>query len=727
MTRVSLSEFTADLKSRVEPLTVRADPTRNTFRQDSQVDPAYVWPDIRRVDGDESSPMTLVSAPGAMGKSAAAKALAHAIEAPYVDLSTMHVGSGTLTGEIAKAFDFVGAAAFVTALKEGRSALVLDGTDEAQLAAGRENYLAFVADLAWLLSDAVPAGQVLIFGRRDATESTQLALLDLGYSPPRYEIAPLTHDQAVELIDQTLDLRVSPGGVPFEVHRKHAEPFAQLREALFEDIGSALGASGEGDDRWAEAEDFLGYPPVVLAFAEWLAVDNPAAELASMRGASHTVSRARRGELLRGVVERVMDRETVKVKERLGDGLALHPDDTHRNALYGFDEQVSRLLALTGTEAVALDVPAWLDPDDRATYENQIADFVADHPFVAGRRFSNVVFSDYVRAWAISSPIGELYAPLRRAEFLSTLPAAGPFFAHFLHALGGEDNHVLPEHLVADAISSFHLGAIDGRAVYVQQDNDPNAALILGEEGTDESATLQFDVTELTGVLELRSPIVRTTVVTDAGLLLRGNPDSLTIGPGVALIAAEVEIDAKSISVLGATSDTGANTWNVISARTVSHPNDLKLSVYPHESALAASWPDMWHQWKPFKLEVGAHSRPIPHRLAAQIVLGVRRVVAAFRPSMEAGLSVSADKVDRVVVGSNRVFSVVLGAMMELKMITRHGGLYTLSLERLGEYGVSWAGITGDDPGHALRQVIDDVIRHESMQEFLNENASDES
>jgi len=703
------------------------DTSRNTFAQDVEEDPAYVWPDIRRIDGDDESSMVLVSAPGAMGKSAAAKAVAHAIKAPYVDLSTMHVGSGSLTGEIAKAFDFVGAATFVTALKEGRTALVLDGTDEAQLAAGRENYLAFIADLAWLLSDAAAAGQVLIFGRRDATESTQLALLDLGYAPPRYEIAPLSHAQAVDLVDQTLDIRITSEGELFDVHRKHAEPFAQLREALFADIGAALG-SEKGDERgWPTVEDFLGYPPVVLAFAEWLAVDNPAAELARMRGISHTVARARRGQLLREIVERVMDRETGKVQERLGDRLALRPDDTQRNALYGFDEQVSRLLDLTGTRAVALDVPAWLDPDDRATYESQIADFVSDHPFLAGRKFSNIVFSDYLRAWAISSPIGELYAPSHRAEFLSTLPASGPFFTHFLHALSNEDSPFLPEHLVADAISSFHLGAIDGRAVYLQHDDETTAVLVLGEESSDESAALQFVVTELSGVLELRSPIVRTTVVTDAGLVLRGNPDSLTIGPGVALVAGEIEFDAKSVSILGAKSDSGANTWNVISAQTVTHPNELKLAVHPNEKALAASWPDMWHQWKPFQLDMGNKGRPIPHRLAAQIVLGVRRIVAAFRPSMEAGLSVSADKVDRVVVGTNRVFEAVLLAIMELGVITRHGGLYTLDLEQLGQYGVSWAGVTGDDPGKALSQLIDDVVGQGSMQAFLDAQTKDAS
>ncbi|MEC5185850.1 hypothetical protein RCH12_003328 [Cryobacterium sp. MP_3.1] len=243
----------------------------------------YVWPDvILSAESDEGpSPVLLIAAPGAMGKSAAAKNIAFRLQTIYVDLAQLRVGSGSLTGELTKALGFKDAGVFVEDLKAGRASIVLDSTDEAQLGVGRENYVAFLGDLMWLLLDAEPKSQVVLLGRRDATDTTLLGLMDLGLVPPLFQIAPLSHTQACELIDQTLDKKRS-GDENFVVHRQHPIPFGAMRDGLFRSIGTALEPNCEHNaDYWNDVDDFLGYPPVLLALAERLAVDNPAAELGS--------------------------------------------------------------------------------------------------------------------------------------------------------------------------------------------------------------------------------------------------------------------------------------------------------------------------------------------------------------------------------------------------------------------------------------------------------------
>lgn len=664
----------------------------------------YVWPDLSRLpeSGPSPSPIVLVTAPGAMGKSAAAKTIAASVGMPYLDLARVRVGSGTVTGELGKALGYKVMGEFVEDLRKGRTALVLDSNDEAQLAVGRDSYLAFLNDLAWLLADAVAANQVLLFGRRDATETTQLALMELGVQAPCFQVEPLSHDQASDLISCTLDSRQGPNGERYTVHRQHSAPFAELRDAVLKDLAGALDPSVDlSRDFWTPVADFLGYPPVVLALAERLAVDNPSAHLDSLEKVKSDQP-VLRGALLRRVLEQIMARESDKVRDRLGEALAIRNDDPERVVLYGRDEQAARLLDLTGTVGVHLDRPASLDDADRARYEELIQNFVLDHPFLVGGRFANVVFSDYVRAWAVSSTLTELYAS-SRAEFLATLPAAGPFFSHFLHALSATDRiGRVPEDLVNDAIHSFALGLDAGGAVYVHQEK---AILSLWDESLPGNkaaeASLNFTVLELSGVLTLSSPIARVVAVTEHAIILQGVDGNLDIGPEVAIIADTVEINAHQLSAF--------TRWNSMSARSVTHPADLKVTAVP-ASSLTISWDDPWHQWKPFVADLKTHGRELPQGVGPQIALCLRRVLTSFRSSVRDDPSIYTDKMDHVIVGTNPVFVATFEALQGLDLVARDAGLYRLNLEALGRYGVSWATLNGNDPLTALQSLYTAVI-----------------
>lgn len=668
----------------------------------------YVWPDV--VQDPESltdpSPVLLLTAPGAMGKSAAAQAIASATHSPYIDLARVRVGSGSITGELTKAFGFDSAAKFVNELKAGRASLILDSVDEAQLGAGRENFQAFLADLAWLLMDAVPAHQVVVLGRRDSIESTLLGLMDESVDPPLYQVAPLTHSQANELIDLTLDRKQTESG-PYTVHRTHAAPFAEFRDALFLDLATALDPRiGGASDYWEEVEAFLGYPPVVIALAERLAVDNPAAamrEFASLKSTSGQPML--RGALLRRIVEQILDRESDKVRTRLGETMGIRPETGEREILYGPDEQAARLLDYTGTVGLRLEQPAALMDAERAEYEEKIQSFLADHPFLYGRAFANVVFRDYVRAWAVSSPISALYAS-SRSQFLATLPEPGPFFAHFLHALSADVDGVggIPEDLVNDAIHSYSRGVDGGHSLYVHRED--RAALVLHPDPSREGGgnELNFDVGETSGVLTLTSPISRLLCVTQYAVILRGVEGHIDFGPGASVIADTVEIDAK---IFSAFSDPRARSeqLNIMSAQRVEHDADLKVSSVPPE-ALAILWTDPWHQWKPFAIDGVATEAKLTPAVGSQVLLCLRRVLTSFRASMRDDPSVSGDKVDRLLVGTNPVFVATFAAMQELGVVSRDGALYRLHLDVLAEFEISWSTLRGDDPVKALRPVF---------------------
>jgi hypothetical protein len=672
----------------------------------TQVTPeaGYIWPDVyhNAESSTEPSPVILIAAPGAMGKSAAAKNMAASLRTIYVDLAQLRVGSGSLTGVLSKALGFKETGEFVEDLKAGRAAIILDSTDEAQLGAGRENFIAFLDDLLWLLSDATAASQVTLLGRRDATDTTLIGLMDLGMNPPMYQIAPLTHPQACDLIDQVLDYRTPE--TPFLVHRQHPIPFGKLRDELFEGIARALNPDGVAQDYWDSADDFLGYPPVLLALAERLAVENPAAD---QKSGIPSGQRMLRGELLRTIVESILDREQDKVRARVGDSLGIGVDSTERNVLYGRDEQVSRLLSHTGTAGVTLDVPASLDESDRAKYEENIASFVVDHPFLKSNSFANVVFQDYVRAWAIASELSGLYST-SRSMFLATLPPAGPFFAHFLHTLSSDENGLgrVPEDLVDDAIQSFALGTEFATAGYLHKAevallvlNNPAAGV-----GADDHSDLAFSVTELSGVVVLRSPLARVSFISDHSLILRGREGSLDIGPSVFVVVPELEIDAKSVTVFGSPRGEKSS-FSVVSTENMKHDADLRVVALPND-ALAINWPDAWHQWKPYFADMRVPNPRLSARTVSQILICLRRIFTSFRASMQDDPSVSADKMDRVIIGQNPVFLATISALTTLGVVTRDNTLYRVHLDSLARYEVSWSDLRGDDAMKSLRKIL---------------------
>lgn len=710
----------------------------------------YVWPDVESVGGgidDRKSgsgnvslinPVLLISAPGAMGKSVAARAIASDRNAIYMDLAGLQVGSSTLVGELVASLGFQRADSFTDEIREGRAIIVLDSTDEAQLRSGNENFIAFLSDLKKYVNNDLNAVQIVILGRSDSIDITSMGLEYEEIKSSRVEIAPFTYEQALEFINMTLD-----GDENFDGHRKHPVPFEELVKSVFLDIMDALTRSTESSrtsvdatvDRdieslWSENEKFLGYAPVLLALAKRLRVDNIKDEKNKVESSRSNESRATRERLLGSIVESILDREAGKVQDTVGqrfDGRGI--TDEALALLYGNDEQAVRLLAYIGVSDIDTDFPRVLPDHLRSDYERLINDFLKDHPFIRTKTdgspsFVSPVFSDYLRAWVISSPISGAISG-NRAKFLSTLPAVGPFFARFLAELvpSGEFPTV-PEDLVDDAISSHLAGSSSARAAYYSSSNqgaedDVHYLGLFNEsEGKADasSLTLTFKVTELSGVLTLRGGVARTSIITDESVLLSsGHSGEFQIGPDSVIVAQEIEILANKIAV--APSE-GART-SLISAGAVSHSPELRVSFIDRHH-LAVSWPDPWYQWTELYLDLSSmqNQKTLRGPEAAQVVVATRKILLAFRSSTRESPAVSAEKVDQLLVRGNAVARAVREGMIELEIIRREGSQYFLETDMLGEFGISWADLTTGDPLENLSGIGGKIINTNYFKSF---------
>ncbi|MCE6993945.1 hypothetical protein LZG04_03835 [Saccharothrix sp. S26] len=498
------------------------------FVVDAKPDSAYVWPDVTAEAGVGEQHIVLVTAPGAGGKSAAASALAYQLNAPLVDLAHLQVGSNTLTGLLPRVLGWKEAPSFISALLAGERSVVLDSLDEARLLAGRNNFFAFLEDLAEFMKEANPHGQVVILGRREAIEDAYLILDDAGMRTSISRIHPLTHQQSAELIDKTLD-RKEVDKKPYRVHRDHPVPFAKFRDDVFSELSEALGFEG-GEPRqfWAEAGSFLGYPPVLLALAERLAVDNPQGEKGITTLVGDHPAAVTRGKLLRQIVEGILDRESDKVRPRIKKALRLSAEKSA--VLYGREEQTLRILRVILDGKFEVVYPAVLDGDERVAYEEQIESFVNDHPFLIGKKFSNAVFEDYVRAFVVTSETVAVVG-MSKEQLLSQCSPEGPFYAHFLFDLSPEVDFskdsiraakLLDESLVDGIIRSHRLAASGSAPIGYYSDGNNPASLTLADIPEDGSAgvgySMVFMIEEPVGVLELTAPLSDCVISANAAV-----------------------------------------------------------------------------------------------------------------------------------------------------------------------------------------------------------------
>jgi hypothetical protein len=240
----------------------------------------YVWPRIREWSEPAKPCVIVIEAAGAVGKSAAALALAERLNWPLVDAAQAQVGSYSLTGLIYDAFGFD--SSFLADVSRGMTGVIVDALDEAHLRAGTTNFEAFLDNVRKLAGsgNGLHRPNLVLFSRPDTANLVRTYFAEKSTPIATGAIEFFTYPQACAFIASYLDAQNErhPGpGRFYDVARKHPGPFDAMRDKRIREVASALTSSVVLDpsDQWSELDSFLGYAPVLSVLAEYLAVSNP--------------------------------------------------------------------------------------------------------------------------------------------------------------------------------------------------------------------------------------------------------------------------------------------------------------------------------------------------------------------------------------------------------------------------------------------------------------------
>ena len=608
-------------------------------------------------DGSDpaTSPLILVSAAGAVGKSTLARQIASATGAVYVDLAKADpVGGNTLSGGLVKS-------RLLTEWEANSATVLIDGLDEARLRVTQDGFNAFIEDVAYLTKER--STPTVLFGRTGAIQEAWLLLADV-VPVTVLEIGYYTPELAVEFAMAHLRRRRSNYAF-FDTASRAIE---LLLAGLRQDVG------GDGDR-------FAGYAPVLQAVAEQVALDpNPAALIAKIERGEQPVT-------LQRIITAILEREQMKLEPLAFEDASL------KAKLYSPDEQLTRLVArVYGQPTPPLPT---MSANDTQMYANALDTWVADHPFLDGNRAPvSAVFEAVIAGVALCD---ERIAGAATSKELAKGVAANPFLAEFYLAAQTE-GYIRPEHvgiIYASLRARLAIGDEASLSVEgIESDDDldrlkADIEITLVRADSNKPRVLSFD-TEQTGILRLGSFIEDVEVTAPhADVEIGGAREAILVSP-VAIQAGRLSIRAERlIAEAQPDQSTGAISLEAETADTADVTN---VPLSNGDVALTVSWlGDGAYPWTNFRTEPTIVQDP----RTAEALRRFRKFVISFRSHSKGALKRFARKLEheRMTKGTGRA---VLKHMLTTGIVSTDGSMYTLYPDKLAQVAdASYVSIMG--------------------------------
>lgn len=624
----------------------------------------------------DSSPIVLVSAPGAVGKSTLAKQISFKCGAIYLDLATAEpVGGNTISGGILKS-------GLPALWKEERVAILIDGLDEARLRVTQEAYESFLVDIADLASGrSVPT---ILFGRTGAVLDAFLVFEINNVEVPVLEIGYYEFDSAVDFA--MARIRTTKPNRSSEITERRAVS------------GLIRGLSQQTK---TDEKRFAGYAPVLQAVADRVGqASNPQVLVSEIESGGIPMS-------LEGITSAILSRERGKL------GNLSFSDPAIANTLYQVDEQIHRLASRI-YRINPPDIPK-MSPKDAELYDSALKTWVNEHPFLDGSgKPSSAVFGAVISAWSMQNGEQTLAEKVLRLE-LGRGAAANPFITEFYKpkAENGSENYIPADH-IGVFYNSLRAGLSLGDSASLVIDDDENAVeeealraeieITLARRGEQTPHTRRFN-TDQVNVISLGPYVEDVAVSARYATVDVGSGAEATFVAPVTIQCARLQIDSDRVI---AEKPVGSNISDVF-LEAEEFIGD-KISMVPTTRGdvnLSVVWPGSHaHPWTAFASE----PTPITDPREQEALRRFRKFIISFRSHSKGSLGRYRFKIEhaRMTKGSGQA---VLDALIRMRILSLVGSMYYLDPDALMQMiGASYHGCVrsqySDRTIHFIRTIL---------------------
>ena len=609
--------------------------------------PLRLAPGFGDVDPKES-PVILVSAPGAVGKSTLARQISFETGAMLLDLAKADpVGANTLIGGLAKT-------SLYQPFQNDNASLVVDGLDEARMRVTQGGFTAFIKDVVDLIGPN--RKPIILFGRTGAIEETWLRLINEGIEAPVLEIEYYTSDQASEFVN--LQLQDIHGGPNRHEPDNRAVDLIlkKLREDLPEDENS-----------------FSGYAPVLMALAK---------QISTTENTQKLISRLKRGE------EQVtLDKITSSILLREQEKLATlsFQNQTLKEKLYKPDEQIARLIMkLYGGDQLPEDPD--MSAQDKQVYYDALENWAPEHPFLdgTGNQPSSAVFEGLLVSKALHKGL------IFEMEFdhrISTNPFLAEFYISELNKSAHHPSQIQADHIgivYASLRARLSQGETASLRIDGEMDEDHAEVEIIRENQNGKEPKVYYFSTINDGHFRFGPQIEDVDITASQSRVSVGHGgNEVVLIPPISIDTGELTFDSENIVVKASLRSNirGINPGRVVSLQTrnpcsysITHPPILHGEVRLEVSGLGFGV----YPWRDFVIPPPDNHDP----KLAEALRRLKRILKLFRSHGNDQLAKYRGAIEhrRRTKGSGQR---VLDQLLEDRVVRIEGQMYYLDPTRL--------------------------------------------
>lgn len=710
---MDLSELARALPKAISELELADDSCGLRYAASS--DPRFVIPPIEVIADSFSGQVVLLSAPAATGKSSAARFLAREAVAPIFDLSTVQVGSGSLSGQVLDAFGLIDGPAFLKDVQAGKATIIVDALDEAEVQAGERNFQSFLLSICHFARNSQARSSIVLVGRSETMDWVEITMIEEGVDVRRVELEFFDEKDSGLFIDLSLDSWYETENKKPR-HRTSRVPFEECRELLFRQAYELFNA-GTLTDPWSNRDlrRFLGYAPVLQAFAKYLFHDNHHSLKAVIGQAEGGAPNSGQWALLLRLMDDLLIRERNKFVDQVWptiEGLMDSPTPGIERLLYSPEEQCARLIAKVERRDAPPELPLSLPETVRGPYEAAAITFLANHPFLGGpSSYVSVVFRDYIFAVALSgrtmnrSDSASVRHSMSSTDYLPT-----PLLAGLLLSLSAVDG--------VFSVGASDVGFVVESLLSRQRKDEGSYTVILGDKekaeasigfwnegtGSGESslAAVQFEISDPVVGLTFPSRLSQAEVSFDGEITLGGRGESFILGPDVTISCDELMLVSSEVRALTNVDDSAT----YLKARMfVSQPSHNLVKVGPGK--LNADWPEIAYPWHSFAARLIPPSRTATVWKNEPACVEFRRIIVRFRSKKDNKLFCHGPFMDNFILKGNPVALRVMAALIAKGCVSKGGDTYMLDLSRLS---IGYVEVRQNNRNSDIISFVDDLM-----------------
>ena len=604
----------------------------------------------------ENTPVIIISAPGAVGKSTLGKAIAFSNSALFWDLSIAgEVGSASLDGMLLNTIGNQRIGEFNEYLSEGFQFLVIDALDEGRIKVTENSFRQLLQNIGTLSKDSLSPRFVLL-GRTRIAEEAWLVLNEEGIEVSILSIEPFTREQANRFIGNKIGAD------------KDTPIYNECRDLIFERLEMSIHGGTASDS----TEDFLHYPPVLDVISTLLKDESNPISLRNELSENQADMVGKPFALLQDVIARILRREQHEkvipaIRQRLGEKAGQEGWEDW-NTLYEVDEQRRRLLAsVLKTQITA--PPNTLPDNLKSEYEEAVFPFLSEHPFLQGLdSLANVVFQSYLYASALIGECGDDLKARATEELLKRDRLPTRLLADFY--LSGTpieqeaSREISPAHLgilydsllSSESVQSYvrlnidgtepgdsdlqDIEAIEGEFEFLQDNSDRDIQI--------PSISFSIEITSdsvISFTRGLRDAFITVPCIVELG----DNTPEFQIGPAVQINAKTIRINSESLIVGAKTrlrpQEEDANPVILEALACEASPSSRRPTVYDTSKLLVVWLGAERHPWTDFRAE-RTQGNFGDNQTLNEVYRRFKRIATAFRSHSRGSLARTKQKIE---------------------------------------------------------------------------------